>query len=109
MTELEIGSQKLLVPYTETEVGRLMQIGIRAEDIIVSLGPKLPISARNVLSGVICGVDPFGDRIMLSAEIEEHPLSVKVTNEARVQLGLEVGMRCYFVIKANAVNPLWEP
>ena len=33
---------------------------------------------------------------------------VKITKEARVQLGLAVGMRCYFVIKANAVNPLWE-
>ena len=108
VTELEIGSQKLLVPYTDIEIGKLMQVGIRAEDIIVSLEPDLPISARNVLSGVICGIVPFGDRIMLSAEIEEHPLSVKITNEARVQLGLAVGMRCYFVIKANAVNPLWE-
>ena len=108
VTELEIGSQKLLVPYTETEVGRLMQVGIRAEDIIVSLEPELPISARNVLSGTISGVDPFGDRIMLSAEIEEHSLSVKITNEARVQLNLAVGMTCYFVIKANAVNPLWQ-
>ncbi len=108
VTELEIGSQKLLVPYTEIEVGKLMQIGIRAEDIIVSLEPDLPISARNVLSGEIRGIDPFGDRIMMSAEIEEHSLSVKITNEARNQLGLVVGMRCYFVIKANAVNPLWE-
>ena len=108
VTELEIGSQKLLVPYIEIEVGKPMQVGIRAEDIIVSLEPDLPISARNVLSGEIRGIDPFGDRIMLFAEIEEHPLSVKITNEARVQLGLEVGMRCYFVIKANAVNPLWE-
>lgn len=108
VTELEIGSQKLLVPYTEIEVGKLMQVGIRAEDIIVSLEPDLPISARNVLSGEIRRIDPFGDRIMLSAEIEEHPLSVKITNEACGQLGLAAGMRCYFVIKANAVNPLWE-
>ena len=107
VTELKIGSQKLLVPYTEIEVGKLMQVGIRAEDIIVSLEPDLPISARNVLRGIISGIDPFGDRIMLSAEMEEHPLSVKITNEARDQLGLTVGMRCYFVIKANAVNPLW--
>ena len=108
VTELEIGSQKLLVSYTEVDVGKPMQIGIRAEDIIVSLEPDLPISARNVLSGEILGIDLFGDRIMLSAEIEEHPLSVKITNEARSQLGLVEGMRCYFVIKANAVNPLWE-
>lgn len=108
VTELEIGSQRLLVPYTEIEVCKLMQVGIRAEDIIVSLEPDLPISARNVLSGEIRGIDPFGDRIMLFAEIEEHPLSVKITNEARSQLGLVEGMRCYFVIKANAVNPLWE-
>lgn len=108
VTELEIGSQKLLIPYTEIEVGRRMQVGIRAEDIIVSLEADLPISARNVLSGTIRGIDPFGDRMMLSAEIEGNPLSVKITNAARVQLGLAVGMRCYFVIKANAVNPLWQ-
>ena len=108
ITELEIGNQKLIVPYTEIEVGRQMQVAIRAEDIIVSLEPDLPISARNVLSGTIRGIDPFGDRMMLAAEIEGHPLSVKITNEARVQLCLAVGMRCYFVIKANAINPLWE-
>ena len=90
VTELEIGNQKLIVPYTEIEVGRQMQVAIRAEDIIVSLEPDLPISARNVLSGTIRGIDPFGDRMMLSAEIEGHPLSVKITNEARVQLCLAV-------------------
>jgi len=108
VTELEIGNQKLLVPYTEVEIGELMPVAIRAEDIIISLESELMISARNVLNGIIVGIDPFGERIILLAEIEGHPLSVKITNEACNQLGLAENMTCYFVIKANAINLLWQ-
>lgn len=108
VTDLKIGSQKLIVPYIEVPIGELMPFAVRAEDIIVSLESSLPISARNILSGVIRAINPFGDRIILSAEIEGYSVSVKITNEACEQLGLEVGMSCFFVIKANAINLLWK-
>lgn len=108
ITELAMGAQNLRVPYTEVELGTRMPIAIRAQDIIVSLDFDLPISARNLLSGIIRRINVIGGQTILSVEIEGHRLSVKITTEALEHLQLEEGLICGFIIKANAVNLLWE-
>ncbi len=121
VTVLEIGNQQLVVPYTEqryshfsdgraprTESRSYLPIAIRAEDIIVSLESNLPISARNILKGIIRQITRAGNRTLLSMLVEEQLLSVKITHEAKEQLQLTEGMPCYCVIKANAINLLWN-
>ena len=105
VTELEIGSQHLVIPYIDAEIGKTVPVAIRAEDIIVSLEPNLPISARNILRGTIDDVD---DQILLSILVEGYRLSVKITYDAREQLQLCKGKEVYCVIKANAINLLWH-
>ena len=108
VTELALGEQKLLVSYTEAKPGATMPIAIRARDIIVALDADLRMSARNILRGTIRQIAVQAGRVMLSVDIEEHLLSVEVTSDAREQLGLVEGTVCYFIIKASAVNLLWE-
>ncbi len=108
VTALEIGGQHLVIPYTDAEIGTPLPVAIRAEDIIISLAPDLPISARNMLYGTIQELDVVGDRTVLSILVEGHSLSVKITHEARAQLKLQKGSAVYCVIKANAINLLWE-
>ena len=108
VTSLEIGSQQLVIPYTDAEIGTSLPVAIRAEDIIISLAPDLPISARNILRGTIQRLDVIGERTLLSILVEGHPLSVKITHEAREQLELQKGSAVYCVIKANAINLLWD-
>ena len=108
VTALEIGDQRLVIPYTDAEIGTPLPVAIRAEDIIISLAPDLPISARNMLHGTIQGLDVAGERTLLSILVEGHLLSVKITHEARVQLQLQKGSGVYCVIKANAINLLCE-
>lgn len=108
VTSLEIGSQQLIIPYTDADIGTLLPVAIRAEDIIISLAPNLPISARNILRGTIQKLDVVGERTVVSIRVETHPLSVKITHEARAQLDLQVGLSVYCVIKANAINLLWR-
>lgn len=108
VTSLEIGSQQLVIPYTDADIGTLLPVAIRAEDIIISLAPDLPISARNILRGTIQKMDVVGERTLVSIHVEAHPLSVKITPEARAQLDLQVGLSVYCVIKANAINLLWR-
>ncbi len=108
VTELALGEQRLMVSYTETEPGATMPIAIRARDIIVAMDPDLRMSARNILRGTIRGIAVQAGRVMLSVDIEGHLLSVEVTSDAREQLGLAKGTVCYFIIKASAVNLLWE-
>ena len=108
VTKLALGGQELLVAYTEAQAGELMPIAIRARDIIVATDPIRLISARNTLRGTIRQITGQDGRVVLSVEIEGHLLSVEITNDAREQLGLAEGMVCYFIIKANAINLLWE-
>lgn len=105
VTELEIGSQRLIIPYIDMKIGKEVPIAIRAEDIIISLEPNLPISARNILKGTIDAID---NQTLLSIHVEGFHLSVKITHEAREQLQLCKGKEVYCVIKANAVNLLWH-
>ena len=108
VTTLKIGSQSLVIPYTEIEVGERVAVAIRAEDIIISLEPNLPISARNMLRGTIQHLDVKRERTWLSILIEEQHLAVKITHSAREQLQLREGLEVYCVIKASAINRLWD-
>ena len=111
ITALQIGSQRIVVPYTDEarlqSMSQDVPIAIRAEDILISLEPNLPISARNILKGTLREMHQAGDRTLLTIDVEGHPLSVKITHDAREQLQLREGMSCYCVIKANAINLLW--
>ena len=107
ITELEIGKQTLKIPYLDRNIGESVPIAIRAEDIIISLEPDLPISARNSLKGCIGKLKKIGDKTILSIIVEGFHLSVKITHSAKEQLNLSQNMDVYCVIKANAVNLLW--
>ena len=108
VTTLKIGNQSLVIPYTEIEVGESVAVAIRAEDIIISLEPNLPISARNMLRGTIQCLDVKRERTWLSILIEGQHLAVKITHSAREQLRLREGLEVYCVIKASAINRLWD-
>ena len=108
VTSLEIEDQSLVIPYTEAEIGETVPIAIRAEDIIISLEPDLSISARNTLRGTIQHLDVKSEATWISILVEWHHLAVKITHQAREQLQLKEGLEVYCVIKANAINRLWE-
>ncbi len=108
VTVLEIGNQSLSIPYIDVEVGEVVPVAIRAEDIIISLEPDIPVSARNILLGQIQYLDVKSERTWLSILVEWHHLAVKITHEAREQLQLKEGSEVYCVMKASAVNILWN-
>ena len=108
LTALEIGDQSLVIPYIEAEVGEVVPVAIRAEDIIISLDPNLPISARNILLGKIQHFDVKSERTWVSILVERHHLVVKITHEAREELQLKENLEVYCVIKASAINRLWD-
>ena len=108
LTSLEIGDQSLVIPYIAAEVGEVIPVAIRAEDIIISLESDLTISARNILLGKIQDLDIRSERTWLSILVEWHHLAVKITHEAREELQLRENQEVYCVIKASAINRLWD-
>ena len=105
ITALELGSQRLVIPYIEMNQKEEVPIAIRAEDIIISLEGQLPISARNIMKGTI---ETIENQSLLSIKVEQHLMTVKITPDASEQLQLCEGKEVYCVIKANAVNLLWH-
>ena len=108
LTALEIGDESLVIPYTEAEIGDIVPVAIRAEDIIISLEPSILMSARNILPGKIQSLDVRNDRTWVSVLVGWDHLAVKITHEAREQLQLREGLEVYCVIKASAINRLWD-
>ena len=108
LTSLEMGDQSLIIPYIDIEVGEIVPVAIRAEDIIISLEPDISLSARNILPGKIQYLDVKSERTWLSILVEWHHLAVKITHEARDQLQLREGSEVYCVVKASAINLLWD-
>ena len=108
LTVLDIGSQSLMIPYIDVEVGEVVPVAIRAEDIMISLEPDISVSARNILPGKVQYLDVKSERTWVSILVEWHHLAVKITHEAREQLQLREGSGVYCVIKASAINILWN-
>ena len=108
LTTLAIGGQSLRIPYIDVEVGEVVPLAIRAEDIIIALEPDISVSARNILPGRVQYLDVKSERTWVSILVEWHHLAVKITHEARDQLQLREGSEVYCVIKASAINILWD-
>ena len=76
-----------------------------AADPLLAVSPPGPTSARNVIEGTVCSVEPDGSGVLVVVETP-HRLSVSVTPSAVGELGLEVGKRVYLLIKASALRCL---
>lgn len=105
MTEIDINSCRLEVPYNGLSIGSQVTVGIRSEDIIVSREHLTQTSARNVLQGVIKHIIRDVDKTELVASCGID-FKVSVTRAAVRILGLEVGSKVYLLIKARALHVL---
>ncbi len=107
------GGARLSFAATGLAIGQAVSIGIRAEDLILSLGEPAGLSARNALPAVIREVRPGGGgeraipAVVAGLERGDEPsLVVLLTDEAIRELGLEVGLRIYLLCKAQACRLL---
>ncbi len=108
---LQVGNQKLFVPYTDSPPGARLRIRIRARDVILCAGEPGPVSTRNRLQAVIETIQPLegqgpeGAEMDLLMAVEGQRLRARVTRQAIAQLGLQPGQAVLALIKAAAVEP----
>ncbi|MFP6654225.1 MAG: ATP-binding cassette domain-containing protein, partial [Myxococcota bacterium] len=81
-----------------------MVIGIRAEDILISLDHPRRISARNVLRGRVARIDAQSDRLLVYVEIGRERLIARLTASAVQDLALATGSQVYLIIKSQALR-----
>jgi molybdopterin-binding protein len=77
---------------------------IRGEDVVLSIQPIGPSSARNVLEGVVAEVVIHGALARVTVDLGDLPLVATVTAGSVSELGLLPGSRVVATIKATAVH-----
>lgn len=97
------GGLELEAPWPTRE-GARFSLGIRAEDILVSLDRPQRISARNVLPGRVAAIDAQPDHHLVHVGVGSERLTAKLTAEAVRELELGVGRGVYLIIKSQALR-----
>ena len=108
------GGARLRVPgargSARLDVGREAVVGLRAEDVLVSLRPIEGLSARNLLPARVSELERAGDDVTLRATLGSEgtgpELCVALTAESSAELGLERGKRIHLVAKTQACHVL---
>jgi molybdate transport system ATP-binding protein len=81
-----------------------LTIGIRAEDILVSLDKPSRISARNVCPGRVARIDTQSDDCLIHVEVGRDLLIARLTVGATQDLQLATGSNVYLIIKSQALR-----
>jgi len=104
-TEIDLGGTAVLTGLLDAEVGSTVQLGLRAEDILLSLEPVHQTSARNVIPGTIAARTTHGSSVELRITT---PVSMRVivTPASVEELALDEGQPVHLLIKAAAFGLL---
>jgi molybdate transport system ATP-binding protein len=95
------GGLELYIPYSSQPTGTRVQIGVRADDILVAIRPPEGISAGNVLDGSISRIEPVIGQAILRVDAGV-TFYVRLTPPAVNRLGLQVGTRVFLIIKTRS-------
>jgi molybdate transport system ATP-binding protein len=95
------GGIELFIPYTSQAAGTGVQIGIRADDILVAIRPPEGISAGNIIEGSISRIEPVTGQVILRVDAGA-VFYVRLTPPAVRRLGLRLGTRVFLIIKTRS-------
>jgi molybdate transport system ATP-binding protein len=84
--------------------GENLTLGIRAEDILVSLDRPSRISARNLCPGRVARIDAQSDHLLVHVDVGADRLTAKLTEGAVEDLCLTPGSDVYLIIKSQALR-----
>jgi len=104
-TEVDLGGTLVQTGLLEMEVGSTVALGLRAEDVLVSLDRLDRTSARNVIAGRIDTLAPRG-ALVEARVLTPVPFRVLITPASVRGLSLASGKEVYLLIKATAFHKL---
>jgi molybdate transport system ATP-binding protein len=92
---------QLFIPYTAGDEGSALQVGVRADDILLAVHQPEGLSAGNIIKGVIDHMESVEGQIILRVNVGVD-FYVRLTPPAARRLGLRVGMTAFLVIKTRS-------
>ena len=84
--------------------GENLTLGIRAEDILISLDRPNRISARNICQGRVARIDAQPDHLLVHVDVGADRLIAKLTEAAVEDLSLAPTSSVYLIIKSQALR-----
>ncbi len=104
LTLLGFTGGELTVPHVSAAAGENIRVRIRAQDIVIALGPPDAISSNNVIAAHVSGirVDPetYADVQLTCGSIR---LVARITRRSLDRLELEPGKAVYAIIKSVTI------
>jgi len=105
LTILESRAGALLAPDLDLPIGTPVRVRIRARDVMIATTRPDGLSALNVLSGVISGLDSTADGLVdVGLNCGGIRLAARLTRKSVHNLQLERGRQVYAVIKSVALD-----
>jgi molybdate transport system ATP-binding protein len=104
-TTMDLGGTEVETCLIQAPVGRKVAIGLRAEDVLLSLAAVQGTSARNILKGTVTAVTPKGAAMDIRIETPA-PIHALVTQASVRELDLRPGKSIYLLIKAASFHRL---
>jgi molybdate transport system ATP-binding protein len=104
-TTMDLGGTEVETCLIQAPVGRKIAIGLRAEDVLLSLTAVQGTSARNILNGTVTAVTPKGAAMDIRVETPT-PIHALVTQASVRELDLRPGKNIHLLIKAASFHRL---
>jgi molybdate transport system ATP-binding protein len=92
---------EIFIPYTARERGSALQVGIRADDILVAIQRPEGLSAGNVIAGTVRRMESLPGQVILRVDAGS-AFYVRLTPPAVERLRLAVGSNVFLVIKTRS-------
>ena len=104
-TTIDLGGLTVETGLLSSAAGDEVAVGLRAEDVLISLRPVTGTSARNVLAGTVEELSPRGAAVEVRVKT---PVIIRalVTQASVRELGLRAGSAVHLLIKAAAFQHL---
>jgi molybdate transport system ATP-binding protein len=107
LTRVRHRDQSLVIPLVaELVAGDRARVAIRAGDVVLATTEPAGISVRNVLRGILCGIEPIADSAFASVSVDVGGVRLKarLTRHAIAELELATGMEVYALVKTAAFD-----
>lgn len=106
LTKVETGAGTLWVPGAVGRAGGVVRVRVPAQDVILSRSAPSDISALNILSVTVTGVDRNADAgVVVALKAGEDRLLARITGRSCDALGLAEGVQVFAILKATAIAP----
>lgn len=106
LSTIRLSTSLLTVPWVEARIGQQVRMRLRAQDVILSLGPPQGLSSQNALEAQITEIHKGrGPGVAIGLRAGSDRLIARITARALDQMQLKTGQKIWAIVKANAVPP----